>query len=918
MKNLTDKLFLSFALLTSILSGQEIFIDSIQINNLTLNIGKAQKTFNWEYSKGDTLEFFIKEKEKEYWRDYNKDTFKISFENTSKTKNTFEVFFCDKESIPLYSFNFNNNFNGIRSVTRSFRYDMTRTANTGTVSKIRIVSREDKGSIKIRLPLLHLKRKKKRIKTSYNRDVGGFYSDSSYYYYNENRFQNEQKNKKTESNIDNIFRLRKIYLDLLSKYIPGIECGAIEKAIDYKKDLSGFIKENKNEISPENIGLDLLRLVKKTLSEKNIEENKIKLITEIIALVDYNGFGNDTEFISNQYKVREYFQALLLIYNYVNTNTKNKIRKTLKWQLKVNKIFESEPIMEPIISDLIRNQYLFLLGYGLIVLKDDSDFFLKSFSSHLSKITSSKHFYSWLKSDGSSFHHKSMNLPYTYSFNELGLILDILHNSPYQLEKKYLDNITRCVIATFLMSKNGHYTNNVSGRHPFDTKNPVCISALETLQKLKIDVELKIIINLLLNNESKLQGFWAFNYSNVGVYRKNDFLVIAKGFTDVFWGSEIYASENRFGRYQGYGTLEIINNEGFSQSGFAEQGWDWNRPAGSTTIALPWAILEPNKNRVDEFAQTNFAGSLSFEKDITNNLNINNTSGVFGFDFKERKNSDNHNNSFSFKKSYFFVEEYIVSLGSNISLKNSVFPANTNIFQKKADENSFLHLNGRNIAYNDSLILNKDKDKTILVKEEKESYIIYDYDELHAVYGSQYSPLGDKSQYLEGTFKKIYLSHGTKPKNSGYEYLVLLHNADKGLLKKEKIFIRDKPYEILQKNYKAHIMKVKSSKRVNYVIFEPYKSELENDILISTSSSLLFSTKPLSANKIEVNLSKPSIRYNSMNMPKPNKVEIKLKGKYKFEFNDKETNIKYDSENNTVLNFTFSEGEEIFFTLMKE
>ncbi|MGL5920328.1 MAG: chondroitinase family polysaccharide lyase, partial [Bacteroidales bacterium] len=53
------------------------------------------------------------------------------------------------------------------------------------------------------------------------------------------------------------------------------------------------------------------------------------------------------------------------------------------------------------------------------------------------------------------------------------------------------------------------------------------------------------------------QGFYIFNYNNLGTYRYKDQMVTLKGMSNTLWGSEIYSQNNRFGRYQSYGSVLI-------------------------------------------------------------------------------------------------------------------------------------------------------------------------------------------------------------------------------------------------------------------------------------------------------------------------------------------------------------------------
>lgn len=72
-------------------------------------------------------------------------------------------------------------------------------------------------------------------------------------------------------------------------------------------------------------------------------------------------------------------------------------------------------------------------------------------------------------------------------------------------------------------------------------------------------------------------------------------MVTLKGYTTDVWGAEIYTKDNRYGRYQSYGSVQIMgkgNPVSRTGSGFVQEGWDWNRLPGTTTIHLPFELLD--------------------------------------------------------------------------------------------------------------------------------------------------------------------------------------------------------------------------------------------------------------------------------------------------------------------------------------
>ena len=79
------------------------------------------------------------------------------------------------------------------------------------------------------------------------------------------------------------------------------------------------------------------------------------------------------------------------------------------------------------------------------------------------------------------------------------------------------------------------------------------------------------------------QGFFVYNYGSAGIFRRNNWMVTLKGYNTDVWGAEIYTKDNRYGRYQSYGSVQIMGAPSRKASGYNENGWDWNRLPGTTT-----------------------------------------------------------------------------------------------------------------------------------------------------------------------------------------------------------------------------------------------------------------------------------------------------------------------------------------------
>ena len=86
--------------------------------------------------------------------------------------------------------------------------------------------------------------------------------------------------------------------------------------------------------------------------------------------------------------------------------------------------------------------------------------------------------------------------------------------------------------------------------------------------------------------ETSPRGFWAKNYASLVIQRREDWAVTVKGFNKFVWDFEASGRQNIYGLYQSHGALLVANSENSLQSYDIDNGWDWTRHPGTTTIKM--------------------------------------------------------------------------------------------------------------------------------------------------------------------------------------------------------------------------------------------------------------------------------------------------------------------------------------------
>lgn len=113
---------------------------------------------------------------------------------------------------------------------------------------------------------------------------------------------------------------------------------------------------------------------------------------------------------------------------------------------------------------------------------------------------------------------------------------------------------------------------------------------------------------------------------SVGATGRQSYVVFS-----LFWDAEHYLDANFYGRYLGYGSMQVLTARPgervtFTTSGWQENGFDWNRIPGVTSIHLPFDQLRARVLNVDAFSGMEemlysdeaFAGGLSQEHENGN------------------------------------------------------------------------------------------------------------------------------------------------------------------------------------------------------------------------------------------------------------------------------------------------------------
>ena len=517
-----------------------------------------------------------------------------------------------------------------------------------------------------------------------------------------------------------------------------------------------------------------------------------------------------------------------------------------------------------------------------------------------------------IKVDGTTFHHGGFYPGYTTGvLATIGQFIAFTNGTDFELTEEARQHIKSAFIAMRNYCNFYEWGIGISGRHPFGGK--MGSEDIEAFANIALSGDLSgrgdafdhglaaDYLRLIRNGDTPNarffkkegiqpaqapQGFFVYNYGSAGIFRRADWMVTLKGYTTDVWGAEIYAKDNRYGRYQSYGSVQIMgkgNPVSRAGSGFVQEGWDWNRLPGTTTIHLPFELLDsPLKGTTMARSEENFSGSSS----------LGGMNGMFAMKLMER-DYDNFTSDFVARKSVFCFDNRMICLGTGITNSNADYPTETTLFQTK--------FTGKE------------------PKADNDDYWLHDgYDNYsHVVDGTVRSQVADQESRHEktrektaGKFSSAWIEHGKAPKDGTYEYMVLIQPSAAELDELQKT----PAYEVLQRDQMAHVVYDKKTGITGYAAFEAYQP-VNDQFIVSIPAETMVMYDKESDNRIRLSVCDPNLNlaektYTTKEPSRPISKKIVVKGIWMLPSPQEGIQLEYEG-NNTLLNVTCQHGQPV-------
>ena len=280
-------------------------------------------------------------------------------------------------------------------------------------------------------------------------------------------------------------------------------------------------------------------------------------------------------------------------------------------------------------------------------------------------------------------------------------------------------------------------------------------------------------------------GVWIKPYAAAGLFRRGDWLVTAKGFSQYFWDYEnnFDGHENSFGQNWAYGSL-IVLSAGTPvsdlDSGHALfSGWDWYHVPGTT--ASHYAIEQHSDQALKESRKEQDIQQSDTHRNYNTRTYVGGVSlGDHGF-FVQDLEAVPFTAPTDLRgwKSYFFVGDRVLALGSHIRGGTEEDATHTTIFQTYLeDATTATQVNGEQLTGLDTRLEHPaGTAATMLDSVGNSFYLAASTADLVVTRQLQQSMSLDYES-TEGAFATAYLDHGIKPEGDSYEYVLIPADTD--------------------------------------------------------------------------------------------------------------------------------------------
>jgi len=624
------------------------------------------------------------------------------------------------------------------------------------------------------------------------------------------------------------------------------------------------------------------------------------------------------------YNVREITEAFFTMRQLLYDNGLLKeVGASLHWLFNLGMLLNDDSTFHVNIDYLNTQSYYHLMLIFMFEKQEMQAAMLRAYSNYMSITLAQQKEAGGFKVDGTTWHHNGHYPAYGIgAFGSVPKVINTLAKTRFRISTAGHENFKNAFLKSRIYSQFYQWGFANAGRHPLEENGIASLKkqfllmayagspdAKESIDKDVAGAYLRLwgkddVLNTSLFTKvngiqkENLSGYYPLPYAATAIHRRKNWAAIIKGYSKYVWASEIYVNENRYGRYPSNGTIQLLNSDGETGSGYKQEGWDWNRYPGGTVIYLPLEELEVEMPLLMFRSNESFAGSTTLDDN-----------GIFGMILNEGKgnNADGAEDKVGYpgrlkaRKSVFSFGDKLICIGTNISSVDTKNLTQTNLFQNflsdtkiplftasgtikkfpytaelKQELNSDVWLtdaygNGYHVLSNTAIQIQKKKQ--------------HSYHNTYSVNTGAMNPNGKGVKETIGDYASAWIDHGLAPKNASYQYVIYPFLDEVSQNNFSKVIEKDQSFKIERADSIAHIVFDKKTNTTGYVVFEK-EQNLKSGVLETVSEPALVMVKQNSTDKLTISAVQPNLNFPEYkkgrfkNYSTPVELKITLKGKW--------------------------------------
>ncbi len=321
-------------------------------------------------------------------------------------------------------------------------------------------------------------------------------------------------------------------------------------------------------------------------------------------------------------------------------------------------------------------------------------------------------------------------------------------------------------------------------------------------------------------------GVWIKPYAAAAFFRRGDWLVTAKGFSQYFWDYEgpLNKRENSFGQNWAYGLLQVFSagtpvsetGSGYDRS----QGWDWYHVPGTT------ASHYPIERRTDRGVRRLRTEGGIVQRDTHRNYNTKTfvggvSLGAHGFFVQDLEGLPfTAATDLRGRKSFFFVGDRVLALGTQIAGGTQEHETHTTIFQTRLETRDTLTwVNGMPVGALDGARRLPAGASATMVDSVGNSYFLASSTADLVLSRSLQQSMTETYEPTEAPYAQAYLNHGIKPQGDSYLYVLI--PADPEGQKLEALAADPEAHYQVVDASRMHLVRFPQERITAYAFYDP-------------------------------------------------------------------------------------------------